>query len=127
MKAMENRGPRCALRRISLSPTLALGVLHVGPSRHRAKHPRNPRDDLVRDAALKELGELLRRHRPAKIEPLRLVTLLGLKKRELFFRLHALGHGPHFEALAHADDGAYYARFVGRRRDLADERLVDLE
>ena len=78
-------------------------------------------------AGFEQLGELLRKHRPAEIVSLRLVTLVSLKKCQLFLRFHALGNHPKLKAPAHADHCLHDDRLVGNGGDLADERLVDLE
>ena len=54
-------------------------------------------------------------YRPAEIVSLRLVTLVSLKKCQLFLRFHALGNDPQLQASAHADHCGHDGRLVGRR------------
>ena len=67
------------------------------------------------------------RHRAAEIEPLPFAALLRAKERVLFQRLDALGDDAVSEAPAHADHRAHDRRPAGGRRDLMDERLINLE
>jgi hypothetical protein len=71
--------------------------------------------------------EPLRKHRPAEIVPLGLITVVRLKKCQIFRLFHALGNDPQLQAAAHADHCAHDARLVGSSGDLTDERLVDFE
>src|ERR1700675_1628216 len=78
-------------------------------------------------ASPEQLRELLRKHRPAEIEPLRLVTLVGLKECHLFQRFDALRNDPQLEASGHADHRGHNPRIVPKSGDLTDEGLVDFE
>src|ERR1700731_4555316 len=78
-------------------------------------------------AGSEQAGELFGKHRPAEIVTLRLVTLVSLKKHELFLRFHALGDDPQLEASAHADHRGHDGRLVGGGGNLTDKRLVDFE
>jgi hypothetical protein len=51
-------------------------------------------------AGSEQAGELLGKHRPAEIVPLRLVTLVSLQKHQLFLRFHALSNDPQLQASA---------------------------
>src|ERR1700677_490419 len=79
------------------------------------------------NAGFEQLGELLGRDRLAEIVPLRFITLVRLKKGQLFSRFHALSHHPQVKTSPHTDDRSHYGRFMGGIGDLTDERLVDLE
>ena len=49
-------------------------------------------------ASFKQPGELFGEHRPAEEVPLRLVTLMGVKKVELRLGLDAVRHHPQLQA-----------------------------
>ena len=72
-------------------------------------------------AGCEQPGEILRRHRPAEIVPLRLVTLVSLKKSQLFSRFHALRDDPQLETAGHADHRGHDARIVLGGGDVTDE------
>jgi hypothetical protein len=78
-------------------------------------------------AGSEQACELLGRHRRAEKVPLRFVTLVSLKKHQLFLSFHALSNDPQLQASAHADHRRHDGRLAGGGGDLTDERLVDLE
>jgi hypothetical protein len=75
-------------------------------------------------AGSEQAGELFGKHWSAKIVPLCFVTLVSLKKHQLFLRFHALSNDPQLQASAHADHCGHDGRLVGGGGDLTDERLV---
>jgi len=83
-----------------------------------------------RDASVcrvQERGELFRRHWPAEIVPLRLITLVSPEERHFCPGFHAFGHDPQIQTPAHADDSVHETGLVGRTCNLTHERWVDLE
>src|ERR1700733_2445846 len=79
------------------------------------------------NAGSEQVRELLRHYGATEIEPLRLVALVRAKKPQLLERLDPLRDHAQLEALRHADHGGDDAGILARRRDLGDERLIDLE
>ena len=90
-------------------PCTLFGLMN---SRILASHRQLSVDEYFRYAGFEQLGELLGKHRPAEIVPLRLVTLVSLKKCQLFLRFHALGNDPQLQASAHADHRGHDGRIV---------------
>src|ERR1700674_156897 len=84
-------------------------------------------EDGCRYPGFEQLGELVRKYGAAEIVSLNFVTVVSLKKRQLFLRFDTLGDDPQLEASSHADHRGHDGGLVGSGGDLADERLVDLE
>src|ERR1700722_19986671 len=80
-----------------------------------------------RNAGSQQFGKSPRRDRPAEVEPLGLVALVGAEKFEFFKGFHAPGDHPQLETASHADPSGYNDGVVTCGTDLANERLIDLE
>jgi len=84
-------------------------------------------DNCLCHARFEQLGEILGRNRPAEIVSLGLVTLVSLKKCQLYFRFHSLSNHPKLKASPHTNHCGHNDRLVGNSGDLPDERLINLE
>src|SRR5271167_2335594 len=83
-----------------------------------------------RFAAPIELEDL--RHRLPSQRPIQNITLdriasLGAQKRQLLRRFYSFSHYFESHAMRHCDDGASDLLVVGVRRNVLDERAIDLQ
>ena len=86
--------------------------------------PRGGRPALL---ARQDRQHLIGVHGVAEQPALRIEAAVPPQEIELLARLHAFGDHLEPEALPHVDDGSHERRVVGIHRQIANERLVDLE
>ena len=74
-----------------------------------------------------QLEIIVRTHRVAEKQTLRVRAIVALQERQLFFRFDAFGNDVQVQPLAHVNDRADNRCIVGVDREVLDERFVDLE